>query len=493
MEYRPFFLFIVIVLFGANLLVMNGQLGIWEGAESLLVWQVLHGAIGITPHEWLAHWGAQDSALFWTRFPGAVVLALGVALGCWIGRPILGKQTTWGTFCLIAGSLLVANLAKVASGDSYALAFHWCTLMLLLRYLKQPQLRWQLLFYAGLLFSVWVQPLSSLLLLLGLSTYLYFLHPQGKRLWQLNPWVAGVAIFVPFYFLGWATLDGHSFLVGWDTLRFLGWNAIGALPFVGFAMAGLWEATRQARKGEELSLILLGAVGVALLSHSLALQALLALVAARQLHRYFQPNYPYRNIVRGFAVLHLIGAVFLAIGLMLGAFAQFKMIGFRGMLTSAAVYWMWSLIAVIGLYGLNERYARTGTIMAGLVAITLFWLQAAPVLETQRSWSIDLVKRAAKEKPYDLDAGAVRCFVWHPDGEPIPPLAVYAKASFPQTILLNTELQVNEALRRERQGNALFLLPIEGHDPIGFELNNTEIVEEARWVESSIGWSWEWR
>jgi len=452
--------FIAVIAFALiNALVNNNLASLWEGPEALLAWRALHEAVGNTPQELITLLTVSPELdLLWMRFPAFVLLLVAGVAHWWIAGPIFGRGHTIGTFSLLAASLLFTNLPKVASGDVWALCSQWMAMLLMLRYLKQPSLLWQLLFYLLLFISLWIQPLNTIIFIMGLAVWLYFRHPQGKRLWKLNPWIAGLLAFGILYALQLTTFSQHSFVFGFNSLLFLGGNLLGILPFIGFILAGIWESVKRSRKGEELGNIHLGALLFALVAHSLTLQLILAMIGGKQLKSYFEQHYPFRNIVRAGAVLHLLFAAFTIIILLMGAYLQFEAPGFRAGLFTGGVYWMWSFIAIIGLYGMNERQVRLGTVFSGIFFILLFWLQVMPVLETKRSWAPELVDQAY-DSPIVSPKDSIQCMILQPEGEAFTRLAPYAKAAFPRTVILDDLSQAQEALDNAETGQ-LFLLPL---------------------------------
>jgi hypothetical protein len=458
------FLFIMI-----NALILNDVTSLWEGAESYLAWQALHNTTTHTPYEFFISlsFGNGQINTFWMRLPGILLLLGAIALFWWAGKQIFGQKVSLNTVALLGTSLLVINISKVASADIWALASHWMMIMLLLRYLKQPRTVWMISFHAALFLSLWIQPISALILILSLSTWLYYFHPQGNRLWRLQSWGGAIAYFGILYVAALIRFDSQSFLVSWQPLKYLGWNFIGVLPFIGFALAGIWESIQKFRKREELAVIMIGMLLSTLIAHSWSLQMVLVLLAARQLEQYFHPNNPYRNIVRGAAVLHLIIVVFVIILALIWAFAQFLGVGFRAGLAAGGLYWMWSFVAIIGLYGMNERYVKTGTIMSGLLFCTLFWLQAGPVLQSKLSWPSDLLKEAMDHPKVKAQGEELNCILLNTTDEPMSPLAPYAKAAYSNTSLLDTPEQVLATAKNDTTQSTLYLLPSSiYHEPL---------------------------
>ena len=182
-----------------------------------------------------------------------------------------------------------------------------------------------------------------------------------------------------------------------------------------------------------MGIINIGFFFAALLSHALVLQFLLAMLAGKQLTSYFDPKYPHKNPVRAGAVIHLIVAVLGLTYFMLWIFFQFKGPGFRSGLVVCGLYWMWSVIAVIGIYGMNENYVRLGTIISGVLFTSLFWLQLGPLMESRRDIPARLLAEAQKTAP-DTEK-EIDCIILPAEGEAFTNVAPYAKLAYPNTII----------------------------------------------------------
>lgn len=449
---------IAAMLFLANTLVMNDLTSLWDGAEAWIAWLAVQQETGRALHEAVLP-AMYGQGLFWFRLPGAVLLVLAMLLYAWISGRLWGQEATAFTLLVLGASLLLPNLAKLATGDIWAMATQWLAFATLLRFLKQPRLLWQALFYLLLFAALWVQPINAFVFLVGLSVYLYFAHPQGRNLARLQPWLAAPLAGAALYALGMLSFDFESFVIGFRSGRFLLWNFLGLLPFWGFWMAGLWESLLRARRGEEMARINLGAFIFALLGHSLALQGVLALLIAKQWQGFSQAAYPHRPLVLAGSVLHLVGALFAAILLMIAAFHEFGPVGFRAGASLAGAYWMLSFVGAIGLLGGNRRYLLGGTALAGLLATTFFCLQINPLVEGRRNRVAQLVEDARGQLEAGQSAEGISCRIFIPPGKPFPKLAPYAGAAFPGAELLETEEALRKALASPQQG--FILLPEE--------------------------------
>jgi hypothetical protein len=383
---------IACVLLAGSLFWMNDITTLWSGSEAAMIAAAVEGGDGWLPQMILN--GLWEEGRFVLRLPG-VGLFLGLLVGLYFGmRPLFGQMTALLAVWLLGGSLVVPALAKVASGDIWAFVFQSLTLLTILRFFKQPTLWWRVLFYTAAALALWVHPLSSGVLILVVSTILYMRHPQGKQLLSLAPWILVLIGLPVFYFLpfgNWGTSQFGFDYFNTNYFKYLGYNLLGILPFVGFVVAGLVETVQKARKGEELALINLSLLIAALAAQSMALQVVLALLAAKQLQAYFVANYPYKSYVRGVAVMQLIVAFCVIAFALMAGFYELRGVGFRSAISAGGVYWMASFLGVIGLYGMNRRLIWGSPLMGGLAATFLFWVQIYPVLETQRNWATEAI------------------------------------------------------------------------------------------------------
>ncbi|MEQ8703995.1 MAG: glycosyltransferase family 39 protein [Phaeodactylibacter sp.] len=435
---------IALLLLVVNLLVGNGMTTLWDGAEAMLAWQLQHDAAGPTFQEQLAGvlMGSTLDA-FLLRASGALAVVLGL-IGYYIfARRLVGTEVVLNTLALAAASLLMSNLAKVASGDVWAMMLQWLAYAAMIRYLKQPQWSWQVSFYALFALAIWVQPLQALIFLLGTAAFLYFMHADGRRLLRLNPWAMGLLTAGGLYALQVLDIDGDTFYIGFRTGRFGLANLLGILPFLGLVMGGIWEHLQRLGKRDEQAVLYVGALIFALLGHSLALQPLLAMIAARQLRNYFHKGYPYRGLVKAGAVLHLVAAACFLILFMIGSFVQFRGLGFQAGLATGGLYWIWSFIAVVGLLGQRASYVRLGTIMSGILLTTFFWIQFSPLLEAQRNWAQEIVK---DKGPFPKPTGQ---FLVGRGEAAFPSAAVYAFDTNTNTAVLSSDSSVREAIKAQ--------------------------------------------
>ena len=298
----------------------------------------------------------------------------------------------------------------------------------MIRFLKQPGLLWRLVFYALLGLSALIHPLSTIVLFSLLPLVLWWKHPDGKVMTALQPWAALALITVIFYLGGLLDLRRPVFYFDFRPGRFVLFQILGMLPFIGFLAAGVRETVVRWRRGEELAVINAGWMTAALLGQSLILQAAFAMLVGKQLQLYFAAHYPHRQLVRGMAVVHLVAAFFAGLFLMLFGFSEFGGAGFRAGMAFTSVYWIASLTGVIGLFGMGPRLVWGGTVLSGLLATFFFWTQVNPLLESRRDLPERVVAAAADLKV----SGNEKLYLWEEGLQRPTRFLIYASRHFDQ-------------------------------------------------------------
>lgn len=377
-----------------NLLIMNDLATAWSGAEvyNLLHADIYHQVVNL-PQKVIEIAGFMGgNHIFSFRLPGVLAFIGGIIGFYFIGQKIFGQATTLSTLVVLVSSLLLVNIAKLATGDIWIAVLHTLAILTQIRYIKQPKHLWRGLHILFLIAATYSAPIETGLLFLIFSVSLAIFHPTGKRSGQLFQWLIYPVLLSLIYFTSFETLVSPS-----SYLSTLVTSPIGAyfypitllsmLPWIGFLIAGLWQTLQRLRKGEELALLTTIWLISALVAHSLTVEWVLALIAAKQLENFLHPNYPkiQENIVKTFSLLNLIGAFIGGMFLMVNAFHILQAVGFRSAMAVGAVYWMPTLFGVIGLYGKNDRLIRSGFAMSGILVMLMFWVQFYPLIEPQRN------------------------------------------------------------------------------------------------------------
>lgn len=382
---------------------------VWPGAEG----EALNAALDPNRTDfhlpvWINDQLSQVSELFYLgpRLLSAIFLMATAMLFYHWGRRIFGLTATRLTLIVAAAGIWLPFFGKVATADSWALFGHTGLFLsgLLLQRDGRKQYGYFYLLFA--LLSALAAPLSTLVFLIGAGLFAYRAK-AAKPVLEMAGAAIGMATAVlllskpgngiTYYFLGDLEVASYG--------RFLFFGFLGVLPQVGWWLAGQRDWFFRWKKKDELARSLFPFLVVALLSQSLLLMLLWSLLSAKQLQHYFADNYPWKSWVRAGAVLHLIFAFFAAfLGLMAGL-AAFRGDGYRAALGMVAAYWIFSLLAVIGLYGNRRDFAIGGTALAGILLSLFFWTQVYPYIETQRNWPQQVLEatEAQAGDTYSLD------------------------------------------------------------------------------------------
>lgn len=439
---------LVAIFFLAALLAMNDTTSIWHGAEAWTFWQ----ALSDQPNSWLTtflHAVYDDGpiSVFYLRFFGIFFLLLTLVGSFFMGKKLFGKNTIWLTLLLLGASLLIPNLAKRGTADIYLFGSQLLFGMGTLLFLKSPSGSWKFLWWSSLWLSFVVEPLGSLLFAIPYILVLLRSHPQGKLLGQWPVWVpalGGLAILGVLHPSPWID-PGLSF--GWlrsGYLKYVGWQMLALLPFIGFAVGGIRDLFYKVKRGEEFSLVLAVWLLCALLSQSTTLSWVMAMLAAKQIQSFFNPKYPFAAWVRGPAILQLVLAFFvIALG-MIYSFWEFRGLGYRSLLAASGLYWGMGFLGVIGLYGFNHRLVIGGPILAGVLLNLLFWTQIGPILESKRHWAPEMVNLA--ESRQDEDQPESLQLFYQAGQELFPNMAVYGLDQLRKVDILTTAEEVQNAL-----------------------------------------------
>lgn len=370
---------IVFILFINNLLVTNSTIE-WWAPETANLTTLENGIPNNLPSLILTQLSEVTSDKFVLRLPGILILFL-TFLGIFnLGKRVFGQKTILYTLLVLASSILLPNISKFATSDIWLFSAQTFTALAMILFLKQPIQRWKMIGFGALFLGVLVNPISMLVFTSLMGGLLFFIHPKGKNLQSLWIWslpfligfgskFLGIFNFTPppTEFISLPELSIYKYVI----IIFLG-----TLPWFIFFPSGIWNMVKRLRQKEELAVITFSWMMGSLFSISLAAQVVFALIIAKQLQGFFDKNFPYGNMVKSSALMHLGVILFGAIYLIIISWENLKAEGFRAAMVSTLFYWMGCLLAFIGLYGPNKKIILGGLAFAGLLVSHFFWTKA---------------------------------------------------------------------------------------------------------------------
>ncbi|MGH1336102.1 MAG: ArnT family glycosyltransferase [Aureispira sp.] len=456
------------LLLAINLLVNNHQVSLWdedEAAYAGFAQEMVETGNWVTPsypqsvihrktplHFWAIGGSYQlfGENEFAVRFSSALAIFLTCLLIFWGTRTWLGTTTAERAAVILATSIQLPLMGKIAFTDATLLLFETGAVIGLLRYLQAPNWRWNTLLWGSMALGILTKGPPIIVLTGGLWLLLAVFHPERKRLIGTHPWIFGVVALLPFAYWAWlsyqqdyalwnasasslpfgewwdqAASDGRKiyllpFLWDWYVLKRVGGAVLGQSGFLGYHFViltiafltwlPLWPKTLHALgrgiRGrtdlEQRPLILWVVIGwffwelmsSKLPSYAMGAQPALALLMALQLKELEEQTTLPKSVQIG---LWIHGGLFLSIslGLPIAGFYIFGTQALWYLLPMSTVLFvlllrLWrSEKKLINIY--QQLAVFGGSFMLGL------WLCVAPLLEQSPIKSFDnLIEVAAQ-------------------------------------------------------------------------------------------------
>ncbi|PPK88287.1 hypothetical protein CLV84_1252 [Neolewinella xylanilytica] len=401
-----FFVWACCFFFLAALLVQLDVMTAWPGGEGFALARALDAGWGdylpaSINHVLLPLGDAlsddPDSRFLFPRMLSAFWLVLAAFFTYrWTSR-LFGTQVSQLALLCAGASLFLPFFGKVATADTLALLGHAGMLWSLLLYALAKDQRKIYAFGVFVLLAAIAAPVSTLLLSMMVVVLAVFQRTDYS--WTTP---AGVAVGISMLVLLVQGPQGANtyWYYGQEDSRVLDllyYGLLGMLPLAGWVIAGFRDLIFKARNFEQFSMIVGMAMVVTLLAQSLLFMYLVALLAGKQMQLYFsEPNYPWKDFVRATSVVQLVVAFIGAFLLLTGGAISFPGGGFRAALGMAAAYWIFSLLAVLGIFGDRRNFALGGSILSGMLTVMFFWVQVYPYVEVERSWPEDLLSQVTE-------------------------------------------------------------------------------------------------
>jgi len=372
-RYKTFFGFVVLV-FIANLLIFNDVLSILDGveAQTLFTSSFFLNIPTILYQYILNEFGVHE---FMLRLPSTFILL--IVLGGFYkwGLALFGEQQIFYTLTVVMSAFLIVNVAKFALLDIWIMSVQVLYFITFVRYIKQSNTQW-LFLNNGILFAgAFIAPVHMLIFSIVLNGYFYWIHPQGKNIIALKNWLVWLLLLV-FIFINREILPTYA----WNnSTKFLLYTFLGFLPWIGFFFGAWADWYKKFRQREEMTIILGGGLLASMADLSLTFSFVVSMMIALQLKNYFNPKYPFKDVVRAIPVLQMVVVFCLACYSLMYSFVELEAAGYRAMMIASLMYWIPLFGGIIGLFGMNKHWMITGMTFSGILFTLMFWMQIMPL------------------------------------------------------------------------------------------------------------------
>src|SRR4030095_12085239 len=232
-----------------NSLLFNHDVSLWDDDEAAyagFAQRMLDSGDWVIPHYQWSRNHRQPPLHVWTvsasfsslgvnefalRLPSALAVWLTCASLWWFGRRLFGEDRAAWASIILASSLVVSLLAKVALTDATLLLFQTTAALGLLNYVHQPRWRWNLMLWTSVALGVLVKGPPILILIGGLWAWLLAFHPQRRNRIRTHPWLFLPCALLPvgaWMSLSWARGEGRllGFLCDWLLVKSVGGSVL---------------------------------------------------------------------------------------------------------------------------------------------------------------------------------------------------------------------------------------------------------------------------
>jgi 4-amino-4-deoxy-L-arabinose transferase-like glycosyltransferase len=232
-----------------NSLLFNHDISLWDNDEAAyagFAQQMLDSGDWVNPHYQWSSIHRKPPLHFWTvavsfsllgvnefalRLPSVLAVWLTCASLWWFGRRLFGEDRAAWAATILASSLFVPLLAKVALTDATLLLFETTAALGLLHYVHHPNFRWNLMLWTSVALGVLAKGPPVLILIGGLWAWLLAFHPQRRNLIGTHPWLFVPVALIPvgaWMYLSWVRDEGRllTFLYEWYVVRRVGGSVL---------------------------------------------------------------------------------------------------------------------------------------------------------------------------------------------------------------------------------------------------------------------------
>lgn len=400
---------VVLALIG-NLIAAGELLSFWEPGETYNIGLLQSGEhqfylpallMGLMKNTF----GLDHLAL---RFPGILLFLGSLGSFYFVLKDLFGKETLLTFLIILSSSILLVNVCKFAFGDVYLFSFQLFSFACLLRMLKTPTTKWSVGFWISTFLGSLVHPISMGIWSAGWWLWLYYRHSKGANLKGHLLWIPYLILVGVLLFTGRINWAAPGFFFSFDLWaygKYLLIILLACLPWLGFIPSGIKDLRYKRKKGEELSLFILGWIFLGFLSYSMMAVAGLLFLSAKQVQLCTDEKYPFRKslqISTSFVLVLTFFGVFL---LLMMSYNLFDAPGFRAAVLTGGCFWALVFLGCIGTLLRKELFMIGGFTFGGLLLSAFFWARYGPLLETKQDLPKQLIELL--ETPNDNSQGVV--------------------------------------------------------------------------------------
>jgi 4-amino-4-deoxy-L-arabinose transferase-like glycosyltransferase len=365
---------------------------------------------------------------FALRLP-TVFATLATYFALWrLGSAVLGERTSRLAALVLATSMFVPNLAKIAFTDSWLLLFETLAALSLFHALQTPGWRWTLLFWASVALGLLTKGPPILILAGGLGFWLLLVHPQRGRLLRLHPWFGLPLAFLPLLVWGrlaWMRTNGD--LIRWMLDWYVFQRAKGGVVFgqigppgyhllvlfIGFLpwSTFLWSALLRLRERwrDPTGRFLIGWVIFGWLvwevmlsklpAYAIGAYPVVALLLAEELIQFEASGWARKSVRVGFTTAVLLGTALSFAGVIGTVRFHLGNAAFVCACALLAIFFAGTMALFAALLR-GERLRLVGTLaLGGLMTSFLLWAGIFPAVDQYRGLTRTMAQEISKVAP----------------------------------------------------------------------------------------------
>jgi 4-amino-4-deoxy-L-arabinose transferase-like glycosyltransferase len=248
----PRFTYLVSALFVCMLLVGNHSTTLWDEDEAAYAGfgtEMVQTGNWVNPQFKYSTIHRKTPLHFWSiavsyqifgvnEFALRMPSVLAILLTCWLlfllGKPIFGVLNAKRAAFILASSVVLPLMAKIAFTDATLLCFSTLAVLSLFNYLYQPHWKYNTGLWIGIAGGVLTKGPPIIILVGGIWLLLALFHTNRKRLIGTHPWFFGPVALLPF--AGWCYASYSQDYALWESTG-------GTIPF-----SDWWQTSFEGKK-----------------------------------------------------------------------------------------------------------------------------------------------------------------------------------------------------------------------------------------------------